>query len=180
NEPALQVTGQTVRSVGRLLKQRYAGAGLVFHSPIIVDIAEQQIATFLPPQRPLGGSLAPAIAIGEIFDALRGRDNALHFGRELLDTRRHGVVGHGRSSGRAAAAGALADYSSAGAAPTAALAHGLTGSACLARNWTCRRMPIRELCRRSYPTRITKRRPFLSRPICCARHADKNGCRKSR
>ena len=49
DEPPLQIAGQAVGAVGRFLEQRDAGAGLVLHAPVVVDIAEQEIAAFLPP-----------------------------------------------------------------------------------------------------------------------------------
>ena len=48
-QPALQVAGQPIGAVGRLQEQRDALAGLVFQPLVIMDIAEQQIAAFMPP-----------------------------------------------------------------------------------------------------------------------------------
>jgi len=50
----------------------------VLHAPIVMDVAEQQMPAFFPPQRPLGRALLAAIAVSEVFDPLRTRDDALH------------------------------------------------------------------------------------------------------
>src|SRR6202011_653252 len=52
DQPALEVAGQTVGAVRRFLEQRSAFARLVLHPPVVVDVAEQQVAALLPPQRP--------------------------------------------------------------------------------------------------------------------------------
>ena len=57
DQPALKVAGQPVGPVGRFLEQRHALAGLVFHPLVVVDVAEQQIAAFLPPERSFGRAL---------------------------------------------------------------------------------------------------------------------------
>ena len=49
DEAALEVTRQPVSAVGRLADERYALARLVFHAPVVVDVAEQQVAALGPP-----------------------------------------------------------------------------------------------------------------------------------
>jgi hypothetical protein len=48
-----------------------------------VDVAEQEVAALLPPQRSLGRALRPAEAIGEVLDRLRGRNELLELRRRL-------------------------------------------------------------------------------------------------
>src|ERR1700730_10289018 len=86
DEPALQIAGQAVGTVGRFQQQRDTLAGLVFHAPVVVDVAEHEITALLPPQRPFGRALRPAKAISQVPDRLGGRDDPLQFRRQLLDT----------------------------------------------------------------------------------------------
>src|SRR5262245_25600555 len=84
-QPPLQIAGETVGAVGRLLEQRDALAGRVLHAPVAVDVAEQEIAALLPPQWPFGRSDIAAEAGGELLDRLGGRNDLVELGRELLD-----------------------------------------------------------------------------------------------
>src|SRR5262245_35820481 len=84
-QPPLQVAGEAVGAVGRLLEQRDALAGRVLHAPVVVDIAEQEIAALLPPNRPFSRPEIAAKAGGERLERLRRRDDLVEFGRELLD-----------------------------------------------------------------------------------------------
>src|SRR5262249_31946990 len=65
--------------------------------PVVVDIAEQQVAAFMPPQRSLCRALRSAIAVGEVLDRLARRDDGFQRAVELLDARRQ-IVRHCRSS----------------------------------------------------------------------------------
>src|SRR5262245_33565706 len=87
-QPSLQVAGEAVGAVGRLLEQRDALAGRVLHAPVVMDVAEQEIAALLPPHRPFGRPEIAAEAGGEFLDRLRGRDDLVELGRELLDLAR--------------------------------------------------------------------------------------------
>jgi hypothetical protein len=72
DESSLQVAGQAVGAIGRFEKQRNAASRLVLHATVVVDVAEQEVAALLPPQRSLGRALRPAEAIGKVLDRLRG------------------------------------------------------------------------------------------------------------
>src|SRR4029077_21187524 len=87
-------------AIGRFEKQRNAASRLVLHATVVVDVAEQEVAAVLTPQRSLGRALRPAEAICEVLDRLRGRNGLLELRRELLDARRQVVVGHGEPSHR--------------------------------------------------------------------------------
>ena len=100
DESSLQVAGQAVGAIGRFEKQRNAASRLVLHATVVVDVAEQEVAALLPPQRSLGRALSPTEAIGEVLDRLRGRNDLLELRRKLLDARRQVVVGHGEPSHR--------------------------------------------------------------------------------
>src|SRR5258707_11491417 len=81
----MQVAGQPIGPIGRLQQQRDAFARLVFHAFVVVDVAEDQEAAFLPPQRPLGRSLWAAEALGEVLDRLGRGDDLFQLPRQLLD-----------------------------------------------------------------------------------------------
>ena len=98
NEPALQVSGQPISPVGRLLKDGDALAGIVFHPLVIVNVAEQQITAFFPPQRSFGRTQSAAEPVGQMLDRLGGGDDPLQFGSQLFDPRRRTTIGHGASS----------------------------------------------------------------------------------
>src|SRR5580700_6342827 len=51
-QPALEVAGQPVGLVGLVLENAHALAGRVFHPLAGVNVAEQEVAAFLPPHRP--------------------------------------------------------------------------------------------------------------------------------
>src|SRR6516165_968184 len=93
DEPSLQVAGQAIGAIGRLQQQRHAFARLVFHAPVVVDIAEHQMAAFAPPQRPFGRPLRAAKPVGQVVDRLRRRDDPVQLGSERLDPL--GRLGHG-------------------------------------------------------------------------------------
>src|SRR3954451_10937400 len=84
-QASLQIAGETVRPVGRLLEHTDALARRVFHPPVVVDVTEQEITTLFPPHRPLGRPEIAAEARGKLLDRLRGRDDLVELGRELLD-----------------------------------------------------------------------------------------------
>src|SRR5207248_7773247 len=63
------------------------------HPPVVMDVAEQQVAALLPPQRPLGRALRSAEAIGKMLDPLRSRDDPLQLRRQLLNPRRQ-IIRH--------------------------------------------------------------------------------------
>src|SRR5262249_39525111 len=84
----------SVRETGR----RRFPAGTSYDT-VVVDVAKQEVAAILPPQRSLCRALRAAEAIGEVLDRLRGRNDLLELRRKLLNARRQ-VVGHGGPSHR--------------------------------------------------------------------------------
>src|SRR5712691_6433858 len=55
DQPALEVSGQPIGAVRRLLEYGHALPRRVLHAPVVMNIAEQQVAAFLPPDRSFGG-----------------------------------------------------------------------------------------------------------------------------
>jgi hypothetical protein len=84
-QPALEVAGEPVGPVGLLLEYRDALAWRVLHPLAGVDVAEQEIAAFLPPQRSLGRPQRAAKAAAHFDDGLIRRKDAIKLRRELLD-----------------------------------------------------------------------------------------------
>ena len=70
----------------------------VFHAPVVADIAEQQVAALLPPDRPFGGSELAAQAGGQFPDRLRGVDDRVQAWIKPLDP----LARLGRRSSKAA------------------------------------------------------------------------------
>src|SRR2546422_9856 len=68
NQPALEIPGQPVGPVRRLQEHRHALGGDVLHAPVVMDVAEQQKAAFLPPERPFGRPLGSAESFGQLLD----------------------------------------------------------------------------------------------------------------
>ena len=79
HEATLQIAGQAIGLVGRLLLQGHALAGRVLHAAAVVDIAKQQIAAFLPPHGPFGWPRRAAEAISQVFDGFRSGNNRIQF-----------------------------------------------------------------------------------------------------
>jgi hypothetical protein len=84
-QAALQIAGETVRSVGRLLEHADALARRVLHAPVVVDVREQEIAAFPPPQRTFGRAQIATEARGQFVDWFGSRDDLVESGIELLD-----------------------------------------------------------------------------------------------
>ena len=84
-QPALEVAGQPIGPVRCLLERRHALPRRVFHPPVVVNVAEQQIAALLPPDRSFGGSECAAEAIGELLDGFGRRDDRVQPLLQLLD-----------------------------------------------------------------------------------------------
>ena len=78
NQPALAIAGLAVGVGGALLVERDALAGLPLHAPAAVDVAEQQVAALLPPDRSFGRPVWAAEAAAQLFGVLLGADDALH------------------------------------------------------------------------------------------------------
>ena len=53
-QPAFQVAGESVGVVGGLLEEGDALIGRPFHAPVVVDVAEQQVAAIAPPEWAFG------------------------------------------------------------------------------------------------------------------------------
>src|SRR5258708_36763116 len=99
NERALKIAGQAVRPVGRLEEQRGAAlARLMLHPAVVVDVAEQEVAALVPPQRPLGRALRPAKPVGQVLDRPRWRQNLFKLRGQLLDSRARLRPPHGKPS----------------------------------------------------------------------------------
>jgi hypothetical protein len=75
-------------AIHALLLQRYALARRVAHAPIVVDIVKQQIAAFLPPQRPFGRPHRTAITTAQFLNPLRRRNDAIQRRIQPLDALR--------------------------------------------------------------------------------------------
>jgi hypothetical protein len=69
-QPALQVAGEAIGLVGVLLEYGDALAGRVFHAFAGVDVAEQQIAALLPPQRPFGRTKRTSEVVANVATGL--------------------------------------------------------------------------------------------------------------
>src|SRR5262249_20408395 len=82
---ALEVARQAIGAVGGLLEHAHALAGRVFHSPVVVNVAEEEIAYFLPPDWSFGGAEVAAEARGNLLDRLRGGNDFLQVRCQLLD-----------------------------------------------------------------------------------------------
>ena len=74
-QAALQIAGEPVGAVGRLEIHGHALRRRVLHAPVVVDVAEQQVAALLPPQRSLGRSERATEAVGQVLDRLVDRDD---------------------------------------------------------------------------------------------------------
>src|SRR5207249_245183 len=85
NQPTLEVAGEPVGPVGRLLEQGHALARRVFHALVVMDIAKQKVAALLPPDRPLGRPELTAEAGGQFLDRLRRVDDRVNTRIELFD-----------------------------------------------------------------------------------------------
>src|SRR5262249_22190429 len=72
DQATLQISRQPVGAVRRLLMERDALTRRELHALVVVDVAEEEIATFLPPERALRGALRAAESIGQMLDGLRG------------------------------------------------------------------------------------------------------------
>src|SRR5262249_7529826 len=84
-QSALEISGQPVRAVRRLVEHGHALARHVLHPPVVVNVAEQQIAAFFPPEWPFRRPQRPAESIGQITDGLRWADDLFQLRSQLLD-----------------------------------------------------------------------------------------------
>jgi hypothetical protein len=78
--------GRKVERALLVLEHGDALARRVFHPLAGIDVAEQEIAAFLPPQRPFGRSERPAEALAELEDRLGRGDDSVEFRRKFLDS----------------------------------------------------------------------------------------------
>jgi hypothetical protein len=70
DEAALDVAGEPVGPVCRLLELHRCLAGRVFHAPVSVNVAEQEVAALLPPHRTFGRAAVAADTVGQLIDRL--------------------------------------------------------------------------------------------------------------
>src|SRR5262249_1325594 len=82
DEPPLQVAGEPVGAIGRLVIDGDAFTGRIFMPAAGVDVAGQKVAAFLPPYRPFRRAEIAAIARGELLDRLRLVDDRVERGIE--------------------------------------------------------------------------------------------------
>src|SRR5262249_24466309 len=85
HQPAREVTRQSIGAVGRFLVDRHRLARRIFHAPGAMNIAEQQIAALLPPERTFRRPEIAAKARGKFLDRLRSVDDVCERRIELLD-----------------------------------------------------------------------------------------------
>src|SRR5919106_4263785 len=85
NQSALQVPGQAVGPVGRSVGHRHSSLTRPLHSTVIVNVAEQQIAPFPPPQRTLCRPLLTPKSLAQLLDFLIDRYNPLQFRSHLFN-----------------------------------------------------------------------------------------------
>jgi hypothetical protein len=74
------------------LKHRHAVARRVLHPLVVMNVAEQQVAAFLPPDRAFGGPLGATEAIGLLLDGLGRGNDLVQLWSELADTSRSDEV----------------------------------------------------------------------------------------
>src|ERR1700722_11526448 len=68
------------------MEERHAGVWHVFHTLVVVDVTEQQVAAFLPPDRSFRRALRSAETIGQMPDRLGHRDDLLQLRRQLFNS----------------------------------------------------------------------------------------------
>ena len=71
--------------MGIFLEHHHALARCIFHPLAGVDVAEQQVAAFLPPQRPFGRTERTSEAARDLADRLGGRDDLVQRGIQSVD-----------------------------------------------------------------------------------------------
>src|SRR5215470_19986026 len=77
DEPALEVSGEPISLIGGLLDEGDTRTRRPLHAPIIANVTEQEIASFLPPHGAFGRSTRTTKARGEFFDLLTHVDETL-------------------------------------------------------------------------------------------------------
>jgi hypothetical protein len=87
NEAALEVAREPIGTVRRLLKHGHALARRIFHALVVMDITEQQVPAFFPPERTFGWPQRSAKALGQHLDGLRWGEDLFEFRSELLNAR---------------------------------------------------------------------------------------------
>ena len=85
DDAALQIAGEAVGLVGLLHRDGDALTRRVFHPPRGIDVVEEQVAAFLPPERPLGRTDIAAEALRQFDDRLSGVQDAGELRRHRLD-----------------------------------------------------------------------------------------------
>src|SRR5207253_3603225 len=70
DQSTLEVAREAIGSVARLEIHGHALPGRVFHSPIVVNVGEEEVAALLPPERSLGRPVRAAEARGQLLDRL--------------------------------------------------------------------------------------------------------------
>src|SRR5262249_11795754 len=86
------------RPAGRRQEERHALAGDILPAPVVMDGAEEEVAPFLPPERPFRRPLRSAKAVRQRADGLGGGDDLFELGGKLLDLGRHGGSSRPRRS----------------------------------------------------------------------------------
>src|SRR4051794_31885660 len=84
-QATLKVASQAVSSVSRFEKYRHTLSRFVFHTLVIMNIAEQEIVSFFPPYRPLGWTQGSAETVGQLLDRFRRRNHLVELRGHLLD-----------------------------------------------------------------------------------------------
>src|SRR4051794_12720704 len=100
-QTALKVASQAVGAVGWFGKKGHTRPGCVLHSLVVMNVAEQEIAIFLPPKRALRRSLRAAETVSEVLDRFGCGYDLLQRRIKLLDACRGlglGGGGHGGCS----------------------------------------------------------------------------------
>ena len=76
-QASLEVAGESVGVVGGLLEEGYAFVGVPLHAPVVVYVAEQEIAAVAPPEWPFGWAVVAAEAVGQFLYVLVGGEQAV-------------------------------------------------------------------------------------------------------
>src|SRR5262249_25747314 len=85
HKAALEVAGEPISAVGRLLVHGDAFAGRVFHAPVVMNITKEKVPAFLPPDGAFGGAEFTAKARGQLLDGLGRGEDLVQLRSKLLD-----------------------------------------------------------------------------------------------
>src|SRR5262249_15402580 len=73
--PPLKIARESFGVLGALFDHCDALPGRVLHAPVVADVAEEEIAAFLPPPRAFGGPAIAAITFAQDADLFGRRNN---------------------------------------------------------------------------------------------------------